>query len=396
MKAFKYIVLLIFILTVATAQSQNRKIEFQDKPWNDILQMAGATDKIIFMDAYATWCGPCKWIAANMFTNDTIADFYNEKFICVKFDMEKGEGLSLAAQYQVKAYPTLLFITSKGELVHKRVGAPQKVSDYIEMGKIALTPGQGLTEMQKRYDNGDRSPAFMISYLDRLQGAYVPITEQVNQYFASLPEQDRFEPLNWQILYKYVTEMNSPAFGFLQKNQAAFEKRYSPDSVYQKIFNVYLQSLAALVRTRNFSEANYSKAKQTIMESGFKDAGKVIFTADIYVSQMKGDFKQFTDLAMKDLDKFYRNDPDFLYQVAGTFLQVAEDPKQLEKATEWAQRASELRTSPDYLDTWAELLYKTGKKQEAVKAGEMALELAKKEKVATDRIESNLKKYRGQ
>ena len=396
MKALRYIILMVFTLSVATAQSQNRKIEFQDKPWNEIMQMASSADKIIFMDAYTTWCGPCKWIAANMFTNDTIADFYNSNFICAKFDMEKGEGLSIAAQYQVKAYPTLLFINSNGELVHKRVGAPQKVSDYIEMGTIALTPGQGLTDILKRYDNGERSALFMLSYLDRMQGAYIPITEQVNQYFASLPEQDRFEPLNWQILYKYVTEMNSPAFAFLQKNQASFEKRYSPDSVNQKIFNVYLQSLAAMVRTRNFSEANFSKAKQTILASGYKDAGKVIFTADIYVSQMKGDLKQFTDLAMKELDKYYRNDPGFLYQVAGTFLQVAEDPKQLEKATEWAQRASELKPSPDYLDTWAELLYKTGKKEEAVKAAETALELAKKEKVATDRIESNLKKFRGQ
>jgi len=53
--------------------------------WQDIVAMAKQENKLIFLDAYASWCGPCKWMAANMFTNDTIADYYNKNLYLRQF-----------------------------------------------------------------------------------------------------------------------------------------------------------------------------------------------------------------------------------------------------------------------------------------------------------------------
>ncbi|MDZ7846006.1 MAG: thioredoxin family protein [Owenweeksia sp.] len=56
---------------------------------NEALQAAEEEGKPIFMDCYTTWCGPCKWMSANIFTQQEVGDYYNENYVCVKFDMEK-------------------------------------------------------------------------------------------------------------------------------------------------------------------------------------------------------------------------------------------------------------------------------------------------------------------
>ena len=194
---FLFIALMFFFFS---GVGQKQSITFIEKPWTDLLAQAKSQNKMIFLDAYTSWCGPCKWMAANMFTNDTIAAYYNKTFICAHFDMEKGEGVQLAQTYQVRAYPTLLFINQAGEMVHKRVGAPQKIQDYLDMGKIALTPGEGFNAYVKKFQDGERDPKFMMKYLDRLQGAYMPINEPLKQYFASQKESDLLSRANWEMI----------------------------------------------------------------------------------------------------------------------------------------------------------------------------------------------------
>ena len=93
----KLILVFTLVISVSTSAgySQDRSINFTDKSWQEIVAMAKQQNRLIFLDAYASWCGPCKWMAANMFTNDSIADYYNKTFICASIDMEKGEGLNL-------------------------------------------------------------------------------------------------------------------------------------------------------------------------------------------------------------------------------------------------------------------------------------------------------------
>ncbi|WP_391527360.1 thioredoxin fold domain-containing protein [Elizabethkingia anophelis] len=57
-----------------------------------------------------------------MFTLQSVGDYYNSHFVNAKMDMEKGEGVELAKKYNVKAYPTYLFINGDGEIVHRVLG----------------------------------------------------------------------------------------------------------------------------------------------------------------------------------------------------------------------------------------------------------------------------------
>ncbi len=109
-------------------------IKFTEAAWREVLKQAKAQKKIIFLDAYASWCGPCKMLQKNVFTQKAVGDYYNGRFINVKMDMEKGEGPALAQVYPLEAYPTLMFIDGNGRVLQKVLGY-QSPEDLIAIGR---------------------------------------------------------------------------------------------------------------------------------------------------------------------------------------------------------------------------------------------------------------------
>lgn len=129
----KIIFTAIFTLSIAlTAFAQG--IQFFEGEWNAALEAAKKQEKLIFVDAYAVWCGPCKTMAKNVFPNEKVGEFFNKNFVNLQIDMERGMGLEFAKQYPVSAYPTLLFINAEGKVVHKLMGA-QSVDAFLNLGK---------------------------------------------------------------------------------------------------------------------------------------------------------------------------------------------------------------------------------------------------------------------
>ena len=79
--------------------------------------MAKQENKLVFMDCYTSWCGPCKMMTSKVFPQKIMGDYFNPRYVCVKFDMEKGEGVDLKTKYDVKAFPTFLCLDSEGNVL---------------------------------------------------------------------------------------------------------------------------------------------------------------------------------------------------------------------------------------------------------------------------------------
>jgi len=128
------VVLMLGLVWNAGAKPESPGIKFTEANWAAILKKAKAEKKLIFLDAYASWCGPCKMLQKNVFTQQQVGDYFNKRFINVKIDMEKGEGPALSRKYPLEAYPTLFFINGDGQVVKKVIGyhAPE---DLLAIGK---------------------------------------------------------------------------------------------------------------------------------------------------------------------------------------------------------------------------------------------------------------------
>lgn len=133
-KLFLMTVAVLFAVTSAFAQGG---VNFNEGPMKNLLAKAGSENKYLFLDVYATWCGPCKYMSTEIFTQKAVGDFFNATFVNARIDAEKGEGIDVAKKYEVKAYPTFLILNSKGEEV-ARIVSGGEADAFIRMTKETL------------------------------------------------------------------------------------------------------------------------------------------------------------------------------------------------------------------------------------------------------------------
>jgi thioredoxin 1 len=119
--------------------SDNKKgegIQFIEGDWSKALAEAKKQNKLIFLDAYASWCGPCKLLKKNTFPDKAAGEYFNTNFINVAMDMEKGDGPALTEKYSVSAYPTLIITDAEGNIITYTQGyiTPTQLIDFGKFG----------------------------------------------------------------------------------------------------------------------------------------------------------------------------------------------------------------------------------------------------------------------
>lgn len=116
-------VALVSVLMMTSASEGDKGIAFSDLTLDQAKTLSKETGKLIFIDCYTDWCGPCKRMAATSFKDEKVGAVFNKKFINLKIEMEKNPiGQELAKRYRVRAYPTLLVIDSEGTLIKQVIG----------------------------------------------------------------------------------------------------------------------------------------------------------------------------------------------------------------------------------------------------------------------------------
>ena len=367
-------ILLIFSVNLIAQESPEKGIEFEKSSWQEILQKAKDEDKIIFLDAFASWCGPCKWMAKNVFTNDTVAAFYNKNFVNAKIDMEKGEGIELAKKYGVQAYPTLLYINKNGEIVHRTCGSVEP-EIFIANGEDALNPQKQLASFAKKYETENSNPEFVFNYVSMLQNACMNYDVELSKYFSQVNEKDLTENANWNLIKNFLTDPASKTFKYLIANRNDFYEKFSKDTVDDKISSVYADGLNNLIRRKNFEKYNVMISE--LKSSDIATSEKIILSSEMFRLKRNKEWNEFAKVAEEFTEKYGMNDPIHLNSVAWTFYESVKGEAALQKAEKWIKRSVELKDEYFNNDTYAHILFETGKLQEAKIVAEKAIKLAK-------------------
>jgi thiol:disulfide interchange protein len=121
----------------AQTSDETEGIAFSHGTFEQAKALAKKENKLVFVDAFTTWCGPCKMMAKRVFVEKSVGEFYNANFVNMKIDMESSEGLNFGKQYKVSGYPTFLFIDGSGKLVSVEMGMVD-ANTFIGFGEKAL------------------------------------------------------------------------------------------------------------------------------------------------------------------------------------------------------------------------------------------------------------------
>lgn len=361
---------LLFSMLLGSVLNSGAQIEFEHNiSWSQVKEIARKENKMIFLDAYATWCGPCKWMSANVFTDKSVGDFYNERFVNYKLDMEKGEGPELAKKLGVTAYPTLLFLDKNGELVHRVVGS-RDIDEFIENGKNALDPDKQFYTLLNRYEAGERSNDFLFKMAGAAREASADNAAQIiGEYLKTIPKNEWTNEENTDFVLMSADRFDSEAFQFILENRSVY-----PDESYQ--FAVSQCVDGEFMNAVNAGDENtMRKLQQNIKAYMGEDATPINEQVELKFYELTGNEAKLEEAERRILNN--TTDWNVLNEKAWEYYQNESDAAKLKLALGWAKRSVELEENYFNTDTYAHLLQKTGNKKDALKWANRAIELGK-------------------
>ncbi len=223
--------IMTFALAAGMSIAAMAQTDFRHISYAEGLEAAKAENKLLFVDFYTEWCGPCKMMARDVFPQKEVGDFMNAHFVCLKIDAEKGEGVELAKRHNVRAYPTFILIDANDKEVGRREGGSPP-SGFILAIKRLLDPEQTPERLIARYESGERTPGLIKAYAAYLKeqsgngrdvmAAWNAINDMVQDYFKGLSDTERLDPENLFVYTDYTYSMEDESAKFMAEHRNDF------------------------------------------------------------------------------------------------------------------------------------------------------------------------------
>ncbi len=263
MKKFA-LLLIVYISFSATEKLRAAGIRFEEnKSWTELLALAKKEHKLIFLDGYASWCGPCKYLQQNVFTQAAVGAYFNATFINAAMDMEAGEGPGIAEKFKVTAYPTLFFIDGDGVLMHKSVGALE-ANALIALGHDAVNPQKQYYRLKRLAKAGKLSPADFLAWVTAAEDLKDEDEPAIVKTYLALPGYDLLQKSMLDIALYHADVLTGGQIKELQQRSSTVMQL---ETLKLRDFNYLLiQKAIALALEKSFKDSilNIDLFKQTL------------------------------------------------------------------------------------------------------------------------------------
>ena len=414
--------------------------------WKEVLAKAKSQNKYIFIDCYTTWCGPCKWMEKNIYPQKEVGDFINSHFISVAVQMDKtpkdsetarnwySEAEKIAKEYKVNAYPTYLFFSADGHILHRFIGVTKEVKDFIAKTSEALDSTRQYYTIMKEWEKYKGDTAFLHHAL--IEALHQEDGERARLIGESFLE-SQSNPLTKENL-KLITRLGlihsskDKWFNLLKENAASIDEymgRINGKNIFvewalqstiiaEEMAPLYSQgesikwsSVSASLMDKypslgkklvDLVEEDFAyhigkhiKATLAVLGSSTPDwdqiadelkkkypdfdFGQMLLQGKVSFYKDKRQWPAYADASYALMQRYgdHIDDYDMNNIVWEVFLHSA-DKKILVEALKWMKRAIVNHSQEDWLDTYANLLYKLGNKDEAIIWEKRAIESAVK------------------
>jgi len=386
------IVMYLLILSVSISAQPTTGISFETDSFSTLLAKAKKDNKIIFLDAQTSWCYWCKVMDKTVFLNDTVGQFYNEHFINVSIDMEKGQGIDIAKRYNIRCYPTYLFIDGSGNLLHRTSGG-QSTSKFISIGKTALDTQQRFEYWHTKYAAGTATTKELITYMELCRATCLPIDTILSTYESLLTENELSNRDSWTILNKFITKTDSRIFQFVLTHKSDFDSRYTADSVDMILQKLYINRMVGYLWQQTPDTTEYMKVRKEVAAISHPIAQRIIMRGDMDRYRKTNDWNNYALTTIEYMKQCQdKVDYTLLNDCAWHFYEHVDNIEHLKLSLSWAKKS--IAEYPQYFntDTYAALLYKLGNFKEARTWAIIAITLGKEEQMNYSETEKLLEK----
>jgi len=413
---------LLFILSKNVKSQEAKGIKFESQlTWEQIKEKAKSEHKYIFLDCYATWCVPCKWMEKEVYSDKEIGNQVNDKFIAVKVQMDQtkddntdikswyASARQLKKQYKIDDVPTLLFFDPKGELVHRRSGV-MDVSSFTSLLKTVLDPSASFTDLLLQYKKGTLKGKALLKL------ALMARSYKQDSIALAIAKTYRKKVLDKQPPAKLLTPEILPMFG-------EFSQVYRFDDQLIRYMYTHKEEADKGIGQNGIAQrfVDY-KIAQDIIEPKVKINGKLVDRAPDWI-KIEADLTQKFDAITAQRNvlvgqcRYYQEKRDWEHFIKAWFDKIervgvnikegmdgteindtiysiifkySNDPDVLKKSILYMEDLVKITPDDDArLDTYANILYKSGQKEKALEVERRALSIAERIK---DTYSSNIYK----
>lgn len=382
----------------ASSDSVNRGVQFvHGLTWQQILNKAKEENKFVFVDCYATWCNPCRWMDKYVYSNSKAGDFFNNKFISVRVQMDTTKNddeyvkqwyytaKKLRENYEVNGFPTFLFFSRDGQAVHKNAGR-LSIPELINTAKMALNPNTQYFTLLNEYKTGkvDYSNlgtlALQARNVQQYSLADSIANDYINNYLLQLKPESLFKKGNIEFIASFIGTIDSKAFNIFYRQHNSVDSIMNKQGYAESVVDylIYKERVLPLIKQAE-KEINVPDWKKISIEikTEFNSsyAQRNIVNAKIKWYGAKKDWNEWAKYTVQKVEK-YGPGPLGLNVDAWSLFLYSNDKKTLSAGIKWIN--SLLKQDPEnaaYLDTYANLLYKSGETKKAIQVEQNAKRL---------------------
>ncbi len=307
-------------------------VYFQDLSYEEALIHAQEEGRIIFIDCYTSWCVPCQYMTRVVFKQKDVSTYMNKNFICVKYDMEKGEGPKLAKEFGVTSFPTFILVNPDGSIRHKLVGSAE--GDYfIEWVKEGLDDNKALGTLITKYKNGNRDKVFLLRYIRTLMDFRDPaVVNVVSELLKVIDDNEKISKRYWFIFSdRKLSPKGSEAATYLFKNREKFNEVIGKKQVDDRLADDYLaeMTIGVFEKGQNIESQRLEIIGEEIKELKLYNEKSMLSVLAIAKAVKAGDVNRLLAKCETELPNLSRgsNKRMLIYYLSGMMQEATEAQK---------------------------------------------------------------------
>jgi hypothetical protein len=429
---------LLFIFSLLTTcmicRSQNI---FKEISFDEALVKSQNEGKLVFIQYESENCKKCNEVADKGIANPELSEKLAATFICIRIPVNHPDREKIGQLYNISNSFGSLFISPDKTLIHKYLRSTTMAAEYMDQIDLALTKaGEGLqvSELEKEYKKGNRSPGFLEMYMQKKAVLNLPVDVLLDEYVRLLPADSLASVRTLRFIATMAPILNSPADQAFRKDRALFIKAWYGMPVQQRVAinnRIIFKSRAKAIGEKDeryatvvavFASSTHEdnaalgrKSFEINMLEFYKETGD---TANYFASAInyynryymsldvdsikrvdelkyaqlkasliasappKDSLKNGTHLTNTKQVGFVPAGQRFtwdLNEAATSFYKMTNNPYLLSTAATWVKKGLDIFETSDALQTYSALMYKLGQKQKAIETEQKVIELRKKQ-----------------